>query len=446
MHKEGAMPALKELHEEYTTRMKEIRDLAAKAEVEERDFSADERQEVIRRTEELKGLKAKITEAKGDDELRKAIGQLGDDIGVPGDIDSGRDVASGRTGKGKSLGEQFVSSPEFKAFMGKFPNGRIPDSAKGIMSPPVQFKDVVTGVSDTSGGAFVENDYTGMYEPLGRRTLTLRDLVSTRQTGSDTVEFVRQTTKVDAAAPVAEATTAEGPTANTTTGAIEDAAGAGKKPEGSMAVEKVTASVRTIAVWIPATKRALSDASQLRGLIDDELRADLEEELEDQILNGDGNGENFAGIANTAGIQTQAYSATVTGLDPLLETTRKAKTKVKFGGGRSVPSGYLMNPADWEKIDLARMAKNPANEATAGGVPTLHGVPVVESEGVTEGVGYVGDFRKSVLWDREQATIQVSDSHADFFIRNLVAVLAELRAAFGVIRPAAFVEIDLTAA
>jgi hypothetical protein len=31
-----------------------------------------------------------------------------------------------------------------------------------------------------------------------------------------------------------------------------------------------------------------------------------------------------------------------------------------------------------------------------------------------------------------------SDSHADFFIRNLVAILGELRAAFGVLRPAAF--------
>jgi HK97 family phage major capsid protein len=52
---------------------------------------------------------------------------------------------------------------------------------------------------------------------------------------------------------------------------------------------------------------------------------------------------------------------------------------------------------------------------------------------------------QAVLWDREQAAVQVSDSHADFFVRNLVAILAEMRAAFGVIRPKAFVVIDLTA-
>ena len=35
----------------------------------------------------------------------------------------------------------------------------------------------------------------------------------------------------------------------------------------------------------------------------------------------------------------------------------------------------------------------------------------------------VGDFRKAVIWDRQQASISATDSHADFFIRNLVAIL-----------------------
>jgi hypothetical protein len=44
-----------------------------------------------------------------------------------------------------------------------------------------------------------------------------------------------------------------------------------------------------------------------------------------------------------------------------------------------------------------------------------------------------------------RVSISVSNQHSDFFIRNLVAILAEMRAAFGVLRPAAFVETDLTA-
>ena len=64
---------------------------------------------------------------------------------------------------------------------------------------------------------------------------------------------------------------------------------------------------------------------------------------------------------------------------------------------------------------------------------------------MTEGYGVVADWRRAVLLDREQTQILVSDSHSDFFVRNLIAILAELRAAFFVLRPSAFVSADLTA-
>jgi hypothetical protein len=65
---------------------------------------------------------------------------------------------------------------------------------------------------------------------------------------------------------------------------------------------------------------------------------------------------------------------------------------------------------------------------------------------VPQGVGYVGNFKTLILWDREQAGVQMTDSHNDFFVRNLVAILAEARAAFGCLKPSAIVEMDLTAA
>jgi hypothetical protein len=50
-----------------------------------------------------------------------------------------------------------------------------------------------------------------------------------------------------------------------------------------------------------------------------------------------------------------------------------------------------------------------------------------------------------VVWDREAASISVSNSHANFFIRNLVALLAEMRAAGGLLKADAICRIDLTA-
>ena len=73
------------------------------------------------------------------------------------------------------------------------------------------------------------------------------------------------------------------------------------------------------------------------------------------------------------------------------------------------------------------------------------GHPRVESEAVPVGTAITAAFDRGIIWDREQATVAVSDSHADFFIRNLVAILAELRLAFGIFRPSAFCIIDLAA-
>ena len=70
---------------------------------------------------------------------------------------------------------------------------------------------------------------------------------------------------------------------------------------------------------------------------------------------------------------------------------------------------------------------------------TLWGLPRVESESVPVGHAIVGAFKVGgTVFQREGTTIFASDSHADFFVRNLVAVLAEERLGLAVFFPAAF--------
>lgn len=425
------MPTTDELKAKFIAALQVARDTAAAVETRGDDFTAEERQKVSQALDEAKAVKAQLVQANGDAELREAIASLGDGVDLASSS-NGKSASPppGTPGAGKSLGERFVGSPEYQSWLKQIaPTGHIPDSAKGLVSPPVQFggfKDLITGVSDTSGGSLIQNQYLGLLDQ-GRfqRPLTVRDAITVGRTTSDTVEYVRENTATNAAAAVAEATA-------TATGGV--------KPESALTFLKVTATVRTIAHWIPATKRALADAGQLRTIIDAFLRYGLEEELEDQIANGNGVGENFTGILNTSGIQIQAWDTN------LLTTTRRARTKVRTVG-RATPNAFMLHPLDWEAIDL--LQDNEARYYFGGpaniGAPRLWGLPVIESEAMPVGFGLVGDFRRAVLWDREQASIQVSDSHSDFFIRNLVAILAEMRAAFGVIRPSAFVNIDLTA-
>jgi HK97 family phage major capsid protein len=422
------------LKEKMNGLLQQARDLAAKAEAEERDFSAEERQMVANLLEEAGKIKGQLREAEEDAAMRKQIDSLSAEFEQRGGEDT---PAAGKAADRGTLGERFVESPVFKGWLAQVaPAGRIPDGVRGLVSPPVEFKSLlqrkalVTGESDTSAGAFVQTDYTGIYEPLGRYPLNILSLLNRRQTMSDLVEFVRQTTQVQQAAPVPEANVTD---YSGGTGEVS-----GTKPEGSLAFEKVQEAVKTIAVWIPATKRALSDASQIRGIIDQELQDDLAEELEDQIINGNGAGENYTGILNTAGILTQAFAT------DLLTTIRRARTALAVTG-RSFPTALVLHPNDMETIDLLTddMGRYYYGGPAEGGVARVWRVPVVESQSITEGTGLMGDFRKAVLWDREAASIQVSDSHSDFFIRNMVAILAEMRAAFGVIRPSAFCEIDL---
>lgn len=287
----------------------------------------------------------------------------------------------------------------------------------------------------TSGGALSIPDQSGIFDPgTFQRDLSVRDVITTGTTDSDVVEYVRVTSQTNNAATVAEADSAD--PADLT----------GLKPFSDLLMARVAEVVKSIAHGVAATTRTLSDNGQLRTIIDTFLRYGLAEELEEQIINGNGTGENFRGILNYVGDATTPLTEQAWDTD-LLTTTRRARTKVRTVG-RGRPSFYLFNPVDWERIDLEMtLGGGGSNYRQAGELtaPRLWGVPVVESEAVPAGTGIVGDGRMAVLWDRQQTTIQASSGYENFFMKNLVAILAELRAAFGVIRPQAFVAIDLTA-
>src|SRR3989304_8053236 len=363
------MKTLKELQEQLKKSLTEARGLCDLVDKENRDFTEDERTKVSGLLENARNTKTEIHKFESDEAMRNQINDLG------ADLDQGGAPAGNQARKNamiQSLGQRFTENDAWKAwFKSIASDGRIPDSVKGIHSPGIQVKnfgifprrkDLVTGLGDHSAGAFIVPEDTGIYEPLGYAPVTLRDLINVRTTTSDQVEFVRQTKQIT------EATTV--PEANVTdfTGATGQVSGL--KPEAAMTFERVTENVKTIAVWIPATKRALSHAAQVRGLIDQELRSDLADEFEDQLLNGDGIGENFTGLGRTGGTLVQVWDTNG------LITCRQAITTLLMIG-RQLPQAFLLNPYDWEAIDLLRdtngdfLRGNPvgAGPNTSGGVP-----------------------------------------------------------------------------
>jgi len=397
----------------------------------DRNLTDEEHAQATKLVADAMQVRDELKTDQRDTELKAALAQL------LGDMQRGEPQPQLQPVKG-TLGQRFLADAVWQAwYKSVAPTGQFSTGRLG-MSPAVLVKsfglwgrkELVTGLDDTSAGAFIVAEDTGIYEPLGRYPTVLRDLISIRQTTSDTVEFVRQTAQVTQAAPTAEANV------KYVTGATGEISG--EKPQGEMTFERVAEIVKTIAVYVGATKRALADAAQIRGLIDQELREDLVDCLEDQLFNGDGIGENFLGLANQVGTLTQAFDTDI------LTTTRQALTTILVTG-RQVPTAWALSPTDWETVELLQdtTGRYYWGGPLSQGTPRLWGVPVVQSFHQTAGSAWLANWRKAVLWDRQQATITATDSHDDWFIRNMVAILAEMRAAFGLIRPSAFVNVEL---
>jgi HK97 family phage major capsid protein len=385
--------------------------------------------------------------ATGTLDMAKAF--LGDLAGAPVEKPSdGPKVKDGIVDpQGMTLGEALVKSPAYEDFLSQFKgaDGRIRE-VTGVKSANFDIpgfrdlgngvKTVVTGDSATSGGAFITpTRYPVVSDLIGTRELSIRDLCTNITIASDSFEFVTITAKTNNAATVPEATTAADPAANFIPAGAEIVDG-GYKPESAMALAVVSAPVETIAHLIPITRRAAADAPQVRQLVDAFLLDGLAEEEEDQILNGNGTSPNIRGILQTVGISTVGSAGT--DLDAIVDAIRTIRAD------RRRPTGLVINPADWYSTGFL-LAKDSAGNYLIGdpsqsvdAMSSLWGLRVVVTEAMTANTALVGDFSQYVVADREQSAIYVTDSHKDWFQRNLLAVLAEERLAGGCLDPDAF--------
>lgn len=388
-------------------------------------------------------VKAEASASGSLDVAKAFLAELAGDPGKPAtDAD---DMADGIVNpKGMSLGEAITKSPAYTEFLRQFRGADGVIKGNGIKSASIDFagfnnfgsKALITGASDTSAGAFVTPArYPTVTDLIGERRLTVRDLCTNISIQSDTFEFVQVTAKTNAAAGVAEATTSATPGLNNVAvGAYTSAHGV--KPESALTLAVVSTPVETIAHLIPISRRAAADAPQVRQLVDAFLLFGLKEEEEDQILNGDGASPNLDGILQTAGISTVGSAGT--DLDAVVDAIRTIRNDNRE------PTAMVIHPNDWFSTGFL-LAKDTAGNYLVGDprasidqLNALWGLRVVVTPAMTENTVLVGDFRQAVVADREQSAVYVTDSHNDWFARNLLAILAEERLALGVLDPDAF--------
>jgi HK97 family phage major capsid protein len=340
------------------------------------------------------------------------------------------------------FGAQFAEDPQYKAIvesgalnnpMAKTP---LQVQLKGSLLAYLSRKALVYSASGQGGNLIVNDRMPGFVDIL-QRQLTLLDLLPSTQTTSNLIEWVREVTYTNNAAEVAEATATTGTT--------------GTKAESGLTFDLQTSPVQTIAHWIPVTNAMLADAPQIRGIIDARLIYGLNQRLETEALNGDGNTPNLRGILNTTNIQTLglAAGATYGGQVNVVDAAYAAMVQVQVTGLAN-PNAFVFDPVDWAAVRLMRESAVTGNvnpgaylygPPSVAGPMTLWGRPVVEAIGMVDNTMLVGDFQLGcMLFDREQAAIRVGTIN-DQFVRNMQTILAELRAAFVVFRPTAFARV-----
>ncbi len=245
-----------------------------------------------------------------------------------------------------------------------------------------------------------------------QRRFTIRDILAAVPTASNLVEFARELAFTNNAGPQGGLTS---PTVPGGEGEI--------KPESSLTFELASAPVITIAHWIPASRQVLSDAPALQNHVEGRLLYGLLLEEEDELLNGDGTAGTLSGLVANATAFTGG-STNQTALDTL------AKAAIQLTQSEYTPTAFILNPADWLGIILSKdtTGRYLFGDPAQMNEPRLWGLPVVTTNAQTAGQFLVLDApRAAYIVDREDASVRIAEQHSDFFVRNLVVLLAEER-------------------
>lgn len=310
---------------------------------------------------------------------------------------------------GASLGSSIMAHDGFKAWT---VNGRA-NAARFTL----EGKTVSTIVSGaTSGGAMIAPDFRPEVVALPQRRMTVRGLLAPGETTQKSVSMPRQTARQNNAAPVAELAA---------------------KPQSDFTMEVVEWPVRTIAHFVQTSRQVMDDAPALRSFIDAELQYGLQLAEENQLLTGDGTGENLLGLIPQATAYSPAFTVTdETDIDRVLMALLQAELSL------FPASGVVLHPTDWTKMRMTKDAQgryilgNPASPTP----PVLWGVPLVVTPTITAGSFLVGAFFAAAqIFDRLGIEILLSTEHGTNFTTNQVTIRGEERLAMAVKRPAALI-------
>lgn len=377
-------------------------------------------------TEKHAELKAFIDKASGEldqngrvvTETKQAIDKHGEELKTLADRLGAVEAKGNRRGAEgeepdslRKFAQRFTGSPEFKAMAeGKSKSARMEIKAITNQLPPSN--DAPLTPADRLAGIIKSPD----------RALRIRDLIPTGQTTSNLIEYAKENVFTNNAGPQVGAS----PTVQ-----AENVV----KPESDITFTLANAPVVTLAHFLLASRQVLADAPMLQSYIENRLSYGLKLKEEDQLLNGDGAFGNISGLRTN---QT-AYNRHVAG-DTRIDTLRRAITQLQLSEYSA--EIILLNPADWERIELQKDNENRyilANPQSLTG-PLLWGRPVISTNSMpVDNFSVFNVTQAAQIWDRMQAAVELSREDDTNFRKNMVTLLAEERLALAIYRASALI-------
>lgn len=399
-HFDGAVTELKELHKRQSDEIAKHGETTAQT--AKAVHAVEER--ITSMSEDVKGIDERTQE------LEKKMGRPG--------------FGGGAQSVDVTPGMAFVMSDEFKHAQAKGARSTQAVELKSLLQ--VEKKDI-TSIAASAGDLVDAMRLPEIYRDPADRPRFIREIMNVGTTSSNAIEYMEENVFTNNAGP------------QFSSGASPSEFELVAKNKSDVTFDLQTAPVRTMAHYMVASRQILDDASMLRNYIDGRLTYGLMLNEDDNILNGDGTGGALSGILNNANIQDAGAPASgVSILDHIRDAIADAR------GSEYAANYIVLNPTDWATIQKQKGTDGHYIYATpqgGTGVSPIWGVPVFESTAITAGTFLLGNFQLgATLWDRQQASIRISESHEDLFVKNGVVILAEHRVALTVYRPQAFVK------
>jgi len=207
------------------------------------------------------------------------------------------------------------------------------------------------------------------------------------------------------------------------------------KPETTFKVDAKTGQVKTIATWTKVSEQLFADKSQLINILDNNLTHAVDVTVQNQLISGDGTGENLSGISKAGNFTDYATgSGTATNTVDLLRNVA-----FKMRGANIDNLTIVLNWSDWSAL---LGLKSTTNEYLINGIldpvkQTIYGIPVVLSSAMTAGKFAMGNFKMGgIVFDKTAMSLEI-DRTGDDFTKNLITIRAERRLGFAVVQPKA---------